>query len=345
MNIFSRELIEILNTEKSIDVIFIGFLAIYTLTFFLRIIICIGYQAHFTHFNINQKPIDKKENIRIKNYGILNKVISDYIKISEKGIQSINIKSIVNKHLLRINFIGLSFTSIEKFVEGVEKNILFVSIFLAFIFDEYRILYTTCGVIIFLLIKIYSSIFDFSLVKQKLSEEVSVYIQTELGKFYVWDVDKLAKKLIKEISDSLIKHSENTYESIVQLNSILDSLKDSYNTVSVTNKALHSKMEYIEKNQEVLEQAMDKYEVALEDIARKTGDAIGKILEFHAQEAYGTLDESLKENIKQIIVSNSELMKRLEQLFMQLNDQSKVQTESLVKFREEIVTQINGRRN
>ena len=340
MNIFFGDLIEILNMEQSVHILFICFLCVYTFSIILRVILCIGYQAQFMHFILNGKPIDNLASVRIKYFGVLNKSMVDYLRMANSGIHPINTKSIINKHVARINFLGLSFTSIESFVKALENSILFVTILFVIVFDEFKVLFAVAGVLVFMAIRALGSIFDFSLLKQKLTEELCVYIETEVGKFFVLDINKIAKDVIKEISDSLLKQSQDLHNSIIELNEILKGLRESYSTVSATNAALQSQMKYIEDNQGLLEQALNKYEIALEDITRKTGDAMGKMLEFYSQSSHSAIDESLKQNIKQIISCNNDLIKRFEQMFMQLSDQSRTQTETLVKLREEAYKQV-----
>ena len=336
MNIFSNNLIEILNEWQVANVVFIVFLSMCIITFLLRILLCIGYQIQFTHFAVKGKPISRKDDIKINYFGLLNKVISDYVRVANSGIYSIDTRAIIDKHIVRINFLGLSFSSIEKLVLSVEKNILFMAILLTFAFEEYRALYGFIGVVVFCCTNIFTSMFDFPLLKQKLSSELCVYIESEVGKFFGLDVSRVFENSIDELSKVLIGQLQEINASVHELNRILDKMKESYSIVDVTNTALQSQMKYIEDNQNILEQSMNKYEIALEDITRKTGDALGKMLEFHVQNSYNALDESLKQNIKQIIGYNSELIRKFEQLFAQLNEQSRVQTETLVKFREEL---------
>lgn len=425
-----------LNTQQNNITILIVFVACCLVILLLRAMLCIGYQAQLAIFNLNAKEIKARTEIKKIKSGILSKVISDYVKIGEKGVASIDTKSIVGKYILRIHFLGWSFDSIEYFITRFEKTFVFIGILLVFVFEEYRYVYAVATIGMFLLLLIFGSIFDFRLLKFKLLEEITEYVDREVGQFYAGDVGSIVIRLKNELSEAVLRQSENMGESIVKMGNDLsgvlrlslnemsksventmmkvsdysamlkepleqwrgviseaasaqeqinsacynletaikgfDSVSNRFETgmasysqnvseqtdviqrkiadlseiavelktgnasVAVGNAALQKQLKYIEKNQDVLEQSLQHYETSLENFAGKIGDGLGSILEFHMQSAYGTLNENLEGNIKQIINNNNELVLRLQQLFEQMSEQSRSETQTIIKIKEQM---------
>lgn len=423
--------------ENTINILFI-FAGIVLFTVILRIIVSSGYQTQYIIFQYKSKPKkDKpiKKSIKPESkMGIMSKVLIDYKLSSDTGISRISTRSIIKKHLYKLNFLGWAYPSMEKFVLGFEQGIMFIGVLLTLFLKDKEI-YAITTIIMFLIVRILASIFDFSLSREKLLEELTEYVEREVtndtnadintsisrlrvetytaiikqGEILKESIDKLGANLtgalalsISEMtktvevsvinasrfSESLQKPLENWVETIKEasiaqekINIAYDSLSDmvlnlnnasgklgseftSYSTeanfqttavkeqiellVKISEELLENNkstkqdtemfrkdMKYIEKNQLILEQSLEKYEVSLENVTTKIGDALGSIVEVQMHNSYDTLNEEVQDNIGKIINSNSDLLKRLQELFEKLQEQSRTETQAILKLQEQ----------
>jgi exonuclease VII small subunit len=130
------------------------------------------------------------------------------------------------------------------------------------------------------------------------------------------------KTLIKSQIDNL-----QSISSFVEANSEL---------TGENKKSLETALSYIEKNQAVLEESLSKYELALQQITGKLGDALGSILNFHIEKSYSDINSQLTDNIGDIIQSNSDLAAKLRDLFEEMSLQMKAQLKTVINIKEQM---------
>lgn len=416
------------------DVIMIYILAVILYLIF-RVIVCTGFQMNLTRFYFSNKEISSINDIKDTKSRLLNKVIKSYVKSAEKGISYIDINAITENQLLKLNFLGWNYKSIENFLNGLEYAFLIFGILFWLSFER-ELIFIVITIIAFVLIKIMSSIFDYSVTKEKLLNEIILYVEREVGQFYITDLAfsvqnfKMEMKEVfniqtKTLSDSVLKIStdmanaiivsnkqlnENIDKTINSLFSITDILekpliqwKESlekavksqvsinttfekiYNAASsfenVTNelaeklesyslvykkyedkanneiiqltsvtekllisnkdnseiiKSLRNQFDYIEENQKLLKESIQKYELTLEDVTKQMGSALGGIVEYQMQSTYKNISEYIKEDISKITNSSNELIIQLDKLFEKMVEQSRSETLAVVKIKEQI---------
>jgi len=89
--------------------------------------------------------------------------------------------------------------------------------------------------------------------------------------------------------------------------------------LSKANKAaIDNALSFIEKNQAVLGESLDRYELALEQITSKVGEALGSILNYHIENSYSSLNARLDENLDRILKSNAGLTDSLQSSFNEI---------------------------
>jgi hypothetical protein len=104
---------------------------------------------------------------------------------------------------------------------------------------------------------------------------------------------------------------------------------------------IDEQVQYIKKNQALLEKAVVRYEQSLEGLTLKMGDGFGGILEFHIQKSYQALNENLQNNIGKITAANQDLIQRLQALFEQIIEQSRVETSAIVHLNDQMSLQFD----
>jgi len=103
----------------------------------------------------------------------------------------------------------------------------------------------------------------------------------------------------------------------------------------LTNKtSLDNALGYIEDNQAALRESLDRYELALEQMTVRLGDALGSILNHHIEGAYANLNTQLSENIDKILCSNQGLQDAMQSLFAEMTEHMKALFQAVVNFKE-----------
>jgi len=90
------------------------------------------------------------------------------------------------------------------------------------------------------------------------------------------------------------------------------------------------------KYRRALDQSLANYEASLKSITATIGDALGKMVDLHMQNATNAMAEGISANLRQSAAAQMELFNRLETLFAGLEEQSKYQTGLLVSLKDSI---------
>jgi exonuclease VII small subunit len=107
-------------------------------------------------------------------------------------------------------------------------------------------------------------------------------------------------------------------EQIDALKQISGAAERSGELAAANKTSLDGVLDYIEKNQAVLDESLGRYELALEQLTVRLGDALGLILNQQIEGAYTDLNARLFENIDRITGSNAELAELLNNLFTEM---------------------------
>ncbi len=372
------------------------FILIFIIIVSLRIIVCGGYQTQLTIFNLSAKDIGEKSAIKDTKSKLLNKVVKDFVKSSDKGISVLNPISIVKKHLFSLTMLGISYESLERFVSLSSNGFLVIGALLAFIFEDYRSIYALSTIVAFILFRLFETVFDFIIIKNKLELEMAEYVNREIGQFYGTDSSSVLIRLKSELSTLISAQTEALAQSITKmgdttsgvlrlslqeitremektalsfgkisqelnepaerwkncleearnaqkdlndtchtLNSLMSSVVSGL-TEQKDREAFEKQLKYIEKNQGLLEESINKYELSLEEMTQKMGDGFGKIVEFHIQQAYDGFSHTLTSNMQDIINLNNDMILKLQELFESMKQQSRSETQAILKIKEQM---------
>jgi hypothetical protein len=133
---------------------------------------------------------------------------------------------------------------------------------------------------------------------------------------------------------------------VAALTGAAEALKAGSRDFSEKNSEIAQQIAYIKTNQQALDTSLQQYELTLKLLSSQIGDGIGKIIEFHAQEAYQTMRMGLQDNLKTTVNANNELIARLQTLFEQMQAQSRSETSAILSIKEQmdIYFESNGKR-
>jgi len=145
-------------------------------------------------------------------------------------------------------------------------------------------------------------------------------------------IKELAEKLDLSI-DQMEKPLSNWKKALEECESVQKNIQailketEKLTTIRVTNKEL----QYIETNRQQLETSMRLFEANMEELTKKLGTALGSIIEYHVQSSYNVLNSELKENIGQMAKINQDLIMRVQRSFSNFMEQSRDQSQSILK--------------
>jgi len=114
----------------------------------------------------------------------------------------------------------------------------------------------------------------------------------------------------------------------------LMSLASSAATAGENQETYLSQLKYIERNQLALDNTLQLYETALQNMTRQLGDGLGAFLQMHAQNAALNVNEVLQANVNKIVGSNQEILTRITALFDQLKEQNREISSHLLTLHE-----------
>jgi len=147
-------------------------------------------------------------------------------------------------------------------------------------------------------------------------------------------------RVITGYKDEFLQNNKNVEESLARLATITDSITDLCRDAKTQTEAVQSTLDFVRTGQQLMRESMNQYEVALKDISAQTGEGLGKIIEYHAQNSYKALADTGVENIKQAGAANVEMMANLQSLFDRLLEQSKNATAVILNTKERMELEI-----
>lgn len=171
-----------------------------------------------------------------------------------------------------------------------------------------------------------------------------INIATENLSEVVTDFNETSKTLNISFSDYVNQNKEQEdaiKDSISILVSTIEELKLLNQNNKIDYDQVNKQLNYIDKNQIILDKNIQNYEVTLETIVSKIGTSLGEIVDLQMQNSYIRLNEILLENINLINMSNKETLTNLYSLFDDLQQQTKNQTQTILRVKEQMDVQFD----
>jgi hypothetical protein len=137
-----------------------------------------------------------------------------------------------------MHFAGWRYGGLCAFVEGFEAGLLWVGVLLAVVFSDFAFVYGVAAAGVFLVLRLCASLFDFRAKRALLCDEIYIFIEREVGRFYASDAGGAVLRLKNDLTEALNKQTETLTAALKHLtaalgdnatalnNAILDTTKD-----------------------------------------------------------------------------------------------------------------------
>jgi|GEM_PF-551312 len=185
---FFNDIMQRLNHNDNHVVIMAVFLMVTIITIMLRIITHLHFRGTIVAFHLDtKKEISTRADIGKLKTPILRKVAAEYIRLADKAVTTVPTKQLVDRAVNNISLVGWRYDGVLRFVEAMESGLLFIGLILAVVFPDFAFVYGTLAVLSFLLTRIIGAFFNARSAMAQLSEELQIYLEREIGRFFASD--------------------------------------------------------------------------------------------------------------------------------------------------------------
>ncbi|MCL1986782.1 MAG: hypothetical protein FWG64_02285 [Firmicutes bacterium] len=340
---YFEQFILFLQQNQESPFILIGYAAIHLWVVLLRIIIFFGYRsqnlwlATDTHPSKSLKKLTDSAGIRS---GLLRRVVADYVLVAKKNAPNVPVSEIVEKHVLRLNLFGWRYSGIANWIEKLESGLVFLGLALAFAIPPNTALFALLAILGFLLLKLFSSMFDFKVAKLILSTDITVYLAQEIGQFFASTPEGAVLKFKEEMIESINKQSDVLTDAIsklaeditpiiehlkplANLPKALDDMQQSNDRYALHHEGFLAQSQIIKDSQAALEKSLATYETTLQSIYKSMGDSLGTFIELYGQNAATSLNDALQAHVTKIEENNRQVISTLTTLVNNLATQNR----------------------
>ena len=249
-NNFANELFIILNHQDNHVVIMVVFLGIAALTVLLRVIAHIHFRGALIAFRRDaRKEIAAKGDLKKLKNPLLSKVIDEYRRVADKAVTSVPARELVNRQISGMSFIGWRYDGMLPFVTEMERALLWIGLILAVVFTEHAFVYGILAVVVFLFMRIASAFFDFNGAREQLRDEIQIYVEREVGRFYASDTGGAVLRLKNDLTDAIETMVANLENIMTEMSTTLSETTASIGTtMSQTTTSIGETMTEATKN-------------------------------------------------------------------------------------------------
>jgi len=120
-------------------------------------------------------------------------------------------------------------------------------------------------------------------------------------------------------------------EDMGRLSKAIEKLNGLSANVGLHSEAVSDELKLVREYQKVLEMSVAQYETSMKDLTAKMGDALGKIIAYHLDASSDSISNSIADSLKQVIAKNTEHAEQIRNIFQEIQEQSKYQTQLLLR--------------
>lgn len=314
------------------------FILLHVFVILMRVIVFLGYRAHNIMISMDLAPaksLKTKGDAMAVRSSLLRRISADYLACAEKNAPRVPLEALVNKHVHTLSFIGWPYQGIIRCIEKLDNSLILLGIALAFIFDDYLIVFGLISILGFVIMKLASAFFDFRTAKETLIYDIHFYIEREVGQFYAGHTASAITKFKEEMTEAVDRQSVLLRGAIEKLNTdlipILSGLKcledlpkslvaisESNDKYAVYHEAFLTQANIIKSTQAALETSINSYETTLQNLVQTMGSGIGAFIKLHGQESAQGLTTVMQEHINLISENNRQANSATTELLSQL---------------------------
>jgi hypothetical protein len=390
-----NEIFDFLNRQDNHVVIMAVFLCVAAGVVLLRILARLRFSAALLNFRRDAKELKDREDTKKYRNPLMRRIVAAYKQVADKAVTRIPTTQIIERQVETLGVAGWRFAGLAAFVEGFESGLLWVGVILAVVFNDFAHVYGAVTVAVFLVFRVVTALFDFRAARAALCDEIYIYVEREVGRFYASDSGGAVLRLKNELTEMYGKQTEAFTSAILKLtNALTDNAASLNKTIAETTENVHTQIaeavneklvdmdaalvknceawqkalteatavqnvvngsadgiakasgrlqsaaellathmqghsnalseqllqlvraidavkdqqetvvrysQYIEKNQETLETALNSYEASLKNLAQNLGDSLGAFVNLHAQSSAQAVNDALRGNLERIM--------------------------------------------
>ena len=241
---FFSDLFITLNNQDNHIVIMAVFFSVAALTVLLRVVAHIHFRALLIAFhNDAKKEIKSIDDLRKLKCALLTKIVVAYKRTADKAVTQVSTRQLVDRQISSISFIGWRYDGMLPFIVELERAILWIGLILAVVFSDYAFVYGVLAVVLFMITRAAAAFFNFHGAREQLGNEILIYVEREVGRFYATDTGGSVLRLKNDLTGAIADMTANM-EKIMK--SMADSLSATAtnigNTMTETTESIGKTM-------------------------------------------------------------------------------------------------------
>jgi len=218
-----------------------GFIAL--LVIVLRIVSRIRYSGALMALRRDARELNARDDVKKLRNHLLRKTVAAYMQVANKAVTRIPTAQLVERQVDSLHLAGWRYGSITALVEGFETGLLWVGLLLALVFADFAHVYGVVAVCLFLLMRINAAFFDFKATRLALSDELFIYIEREVGRFYASDSGGAVLRLKNELTEAQNKQTDALTAVLTQLTTALtENTNQTNKTITEATQDIHTKI-------------------------------------------------------------------------------------------------------
>ena len=219
---FFENVFDALNRQDNHLVILVVFLALVAVSVVLRIIAHVHFRGALLAFQLDaRKEIKAKGDVAgIKNR-LLRKTVAEYIRTAERAAAVAPTAQIVQRAVSGMSFLGWRYEAILPFVEGLDAGFLWAGLVLALAFGEQAFMYGSVAVAAFVLTRLVSAFFNARAAREQLIDEIHLYVEREISRFFASDSAGAVLRLKNELVDVIEKQAATYKETMENIGHVM----------------------------------------------------------------------------------------------------------------------------
>ena len=206
---FSEGLINLFSRQDTHIVVVTVFLACAALAACFRIFSALHIRGLILRMSASTRKLDIKTREDLKNIKnpLIRKVAAEYVRTAEKAVTRVPTEALVDRQIANLSFLGISYASMMPLVESIESGLLWIGLILAVVSPDFAFVYGVLAVGSFLLAKLMTVFFDFRSAKDLLRDDLFIFIEREISRFFAADTGGAVLRLKNELTEALSKQS------------------------------------------------------------------------------------------------------------------------------------------
>jgi len=238
MQSFFENMFTTLNRQDNQLIIMVVFVALVAITLILRVVARLHFSGSLLALKMDTRKElkDKTEVAKLKN-NMLRKTVAEYIRNAERAVTAVSTRQIVDRIVAKKSLLGWRYESILPFVEKMEKGLYWIGLILTITFTEQAFVYGSLAAIAFVLTHIFAAIFNVGNIRDELADEIHLYVEREVGRFFASDTSGAILRLKNDLTETINKQAVTYKETMENIGHIIASAlsKVSDNMTEATN--------------------------------------------------------------------------------------------------------------